>query len=183
MMTPRISSWLLGLCLATSSMGISEEEAAKKAEAPSFRGEILGMKLTSGPLGIVLDVSESMNRSMPWIQQTLREKTPRNPVLHVDGCGIERPDPRPRIINGVAPETITAIRMLAEHSTANSILWITDMGDPPNRDGIESLRKVLAEHELQLFLISLKNKPSPSIRKAIEETEGYWELIDPKAQK
>ncbi|MGB0145214.1 MAG: hypothetical protein ACPGAP_10625 [Akkermansiaceae bacterium] len=77
----------------------------------------------------------------------------------------------------MAPETVTAITTLAEHTTATTILWITDMGDPPSKRGVETLVEVLSKHQLQLLLLSVKNKPSPSIRKAIEATEGYWEVI------
>lgn len=152
----------------------------KKVEAPSFEGKILGMEITADALALVVDISSSMRPFLPSIRKELREKTPRNPVLHVYGCGIERPDPRPRIENGVAPETITAIDALATHTTAWTILWITDMADPPNVDGVASLEKLLGDRGLQLLLISVENRPPPSVQKVIEAREGYWKVLDPE---
>ncbi|MDF1853711.1 MAG: hypothetical protein P1U85_22955 [Verrucomicrobiales bacterium] len=175
----KVAVLLLGfLCIYYT--GNAQPDPKEKANAPAFHGTILGMKVDSSSLAVVLDVSESMKRFLPAIQAELRKRTPKNPTLHVDGTGIEEPDPRPRIVNGVAPETITAIDALSTYSTATTILWITDLGDPPNRNGILSLEKLARDRGLQLLLISVKNKPSPSIRKVIESTEGYWEVIDSK---
>ncbi len=185
--TPQRFSIALMFCVlgfpifcSTSAKAQDENTNSKKAEAPAFRGELLGVKVAAAALAIVLDVSESMNLHLPAIQKSLKEKTPKNPVIHVDGSGVERPEPRARVVHGIAPETITAIETIAQHTTATSILWITDMGDPPNRNGIESLEEVLSTHGLQLILLSTENKPSPSIRKVIGGTEGYWDLIEPK---
>jgi len=156
-------------------------EAERKVEAPPFEGTILGMEIAAGSLALVVDISTSMDPFLPTIRRELRERMPRNPTLHVYGCVIERPSPRPQIENGVAPETITAINALATHSTATTILWITDLADPPNVDGIASLEKLLSDKGLQLLLISVKNGPPPSIQKVIEAREGFWKVLEPEA--
>jgi len=158
--------------------GALPAEAGKKVEAPPFEGSILGMEVAAHSLALVVDISTSMHPFLPTIRQELRQRTPRNPTLHVYGCGIEKPDPRAHIENGVAPETITAIDTLGTHTTATTILWITDMADPPNVDGIASLEELLNEKGLKLLLISVGNGPQPSIQKVIESREGYWKVLD-----
>lgn len=166
------------LALSGTSAGASAEkpDPDEVVEAPGFRGTILGMGIATDSLAVVVDVSESMNRHLPAVRETLRRNTPHSPTLHVDGCGVESPDPRPRIRNGTAPETITAITILARHTTARSILWITDMGDAPNHAGLEALERACAEHGIQLFLLSVGDEPPPSIRRIVEGTEGFWQL-------
>jgi len=155
-------------------------DAQKKVEAPPFEGTILGMEIAADSLALVVDISTSMDPFLPTIRRELRERMPRNPTLHVYGCVIERPSPRPKIENGVAPETITAIDLLTTHSTATTILWITDMADPPNVDGVAYLDKLLRDKGLQLLLISVKNGPTPSVQKVIEAGEGYWKVVEPE---
>lgn len=153
---------------------------SEKVAAPTFEGKLLGLDVSAESLALVVDVSSSMRPYLPAIRKELREKTPRNPTLHVPGTGIERPKPQPQIVDGVAPETITAIDKLATLSTATTILWITDMADPPNLAGVASLEKLLADKGLQLLLISVGNGPPPSIQKVIESREGYWKVHDPE---
>ena len=150
----------------------------EKVEAPPFEGNILGMEIMADSLALVVDVSGSMRPCLPAIRMALKRQMPRNPTLHVDGCGIEKPRPQAQIENGVAPETVTAIDILGRHTTATTILWITDLADPPNVDGIKSLEQVLRERELQLLLISVKNGPPPSLQKVLQAREGYWKVVD-----
>ena len=67
--------------------------------------------------------------------------------------------------------------MLGEHAHVRAVLWICDMGDPPNKYGIESMAETLNKHEITLYLISVTNKPGPSVRKLVEQTEGEWILV------
>lgn len=174
----RLSLILLALSVPASPLRAEEKPAAPAAPvAPAFDGNFLGMDILAAHLGIVLDVSDSMKPVLPTIQEALRRQMPKTPVLHVDGCKLERPDPRPRIVRGVAPETATAISALGEHAGATAVLWITDLGDPPNKAGLEALDEMLEEREIRLFLLSLKNKPTPSLRKISIESEGVWELV------
>lgn len=152
----------------------------KKVDAPAFEGKIFGMGISAESLALVLDVSSSMHPFLPSIRQELRAQMPRNPTLHVFGTGIERPKPQPQIVKGVAPETITAIDTLATLSTATTILWITDMADPPNVDGVASLEELLSDRGLQLLLISVGTRPPPSVQNMIESREGYWKVVDPE---
>ena len=173
--------FLLALTLLGAG-GFAQEPGTRKPAlaVPAFDGKILGMEVQANRLGVVLDISESMKRSLPDIREALRQHLPRTPVLHVDGCGLERPDPRPRIVNGEAPDTVSAVALLGEHAGVTAVLWISDMGDPPNRAGIEAMDEVLAKHQIQLFLMSLKNKPGPSLRKLVEHTEGTWMIVPTK---
>ncbi|WP_158279853.1 hypothetical protein [Coraliomargarita sinensis] len=155
-------------------------EEMQKVDAPSFYGEILELEVATDSLALVVDVSSSMRPFLPTIRSELREQTPRNPTLHVNGCGVEKPDPRPQIVDGVAPETITAIDTLATVTTAKAILWITDMADPPNVAGVESLKEVLRRYGLQLYLICVTNGPPPSIEKLLVDMEGHWVVLEPK---
>jgi hypothetical protein len=174
--------FLFGMaCLGTlflSQLGAEEEDKkTKEVTAPGFDGNILGMDVQAERLGVVLDISKGMHRSLPAIREALRKQLPRTPVLHVDGCGLEKPDPRPKVINGVAPETVTAVDLLGKHAKIDAVLWISDMGDPPNRAGVEAMAGTLAEHGIRLFLMSLRNKPGPSLRKLAEESKGIWQIV------
>ena len=154
------------------------QENPETPKIPAFEGEILGMSITSERLGVVLDVSQSMAGALPWIQGEMKAKLPRNPVLHVDGCKLEKPEPRPQIVNGLAPETVSAVQMLAEVGKVDAILWICDMGDPSNRYGVEAMEELLAEHGLQFYVLSVGKKPSPGIRKLAEGTDGWWTVTE-----
>ena len=87
-------------CFVAGRLSADEE---KKVEAPAFEGTILGMEIAADSMALVLDVSSSMRPFLPSIQKQLAARTPRNPALHVAGTGVERPKPRPEIVNGVAP--------------------------------------------------------------------------------
>lgn len=143
------------------------------------------MRILAERLGVVLDVSESMQRSLPKITEALKRQMPRTPVLHVDGCRLEDPDPRPRVEGGLAPETVTAIDVLADQAGVTAVLWISDQADPHNRDGIEALDEILEEKGVRLFLLSIRQKPTPSLRRVAEESEGIWEVIplDPSSKR
>jgi hypothetical protein len=175
----RFCLFLLSISFYLFEGGLLAEEQ-KKVVAPAFEGKILSMEIAAESLALVVDVSSSMRPVLPSIRRELRQKMPRNPTLHVLGTGIERPRARPQIEKGVAPETITAINTLATLSTATTILWITDMADPPNVDGVASLQELLNDRGLQLLLISFGNRPPPSVQKVIESREGYWKLVAPE---
>jgi len=177
---PDVRLCLLFLCAGFCGDGGLLAEEEKKVEAPAFEGKILGMEIVAESMALVLDVSSSMGPFLPAIKKELAARTPRNPALHVAGTGVERPRPRPEIVNGVAPETINAIDMLTAHTTAGTILWITNMADPPNVDGVASLNELVQDRGLTLLLISVGNRPPPSIQKVIEGREGYWKVVDPQ---
>ncbi|MFT5465980.1 MAG: hypothetical protein ACI8UO_001077 [Verrucomicrobiales bacterium] len=159
--------------LATAGL-FAEEETIM---APEFDGKILGMDVYGEHLGVVLDISESMTRKLPAVRAALREKMPKTPVLHVDGCGLEKPGPQATIKGGVASETVTAVNLLGEFAHANAILWISDMGDSPNHSGIKAMAEALSKHEITLYILSLGNAPGPALRKLVEQTEGAWKAV------
>ena len=51
------------------------------------------------------------------------------------------------------------------------------MMDPPNRKGVDAMAEVLAEEGVRLYLISVKAKPGPSVRKLAEESDGDWKQV------
>ena len=53
-----------------------------RALAPAFSGEILSVTADARHLGILLDISESMNRALPTVRAALREKVPHSPGGH-----------------------------------------------------------------------------------------------------
>lgn len=53
-----------------------------RALTPAFSGEILSVTVDARHLGIVLDISESMNRALPAVRTALREKVPHSPGGH-----------------------------------------------------------------------------------------------------
>lgn len=152
--------------------------AEETIEAPGFEGEFLGLSIAAEHLGVVLDISESMNRQLPNLRTALREKLPRTPVLHVDGCALEKPGPQATVRGGVASETVTAVDLLGRFAHASAILWISDLGDPPNRAGIEAMAGILSKHEITLYVLSVKNRPGPAIRELVEVTEGAWKIVE-----
>lgn len=145
-------------------------------EIPSFQGKIRGMSLNAERLGVVLDVSQSMKEALPGIRAELKEKLPRNPVLHVDGGKLVKPEPRAQVEKGFAPEPVTAVIALAEQADVDAVLWISDMADPPNRNGVEAMEAVLSNHGIQFYILSVERKPGPAIRRLAEETDGWWKL-------
>ena len=163
--------------LALFALDTVDAEEKAKALAPAFSGEVLTVAVDARHLGIVLDISESMNPALPTVRTALREKVPQPPVVQVDGCRLEKPAPRAAMQNGIAPEPITAIIALAEKAGADTVLWISDQGDPHVRDGIIALEDVLTEYDLRLVIISLKNKPNPSLRKLTEGSRGKWAMV------
>jgi hypothetical protein len=148
-----------------------------RALAPAFSGGILSVAVDAKNLGIVLDISESMNRALPAVRAALREKVPHSPVVHVDGCSLEKPAPRAAMQNGIAPEPVTAFIALAEKVGVDTIFWNSDQGDPHVRDGIIALEEALTKHKLRLIMVSLKNKPNPSLRKLTEGSRGKWAVV------
>ena len=174
---PFLSTTLVAWVLVLMSPSPTPGQDSTKPLAPSFSGEILTVDIQAEHLGIVLDISESMNRALPTVKEVLRTKVPKTPVVHVDGCRLEKPAPRAAVEAGTAPEPVTAISALAEKAGADTILWISDQGDPHVRDGIIALDEILTKHELRIFIISLKNKPTPSLRKLTEGSRGKWAMV------
>ena len=172
----RMAVWLVGAALCGNFAGAQDREKPSTArlEIPAFQGKVLGMSLDAERLGVVLDVSQSMKEALPAIRAELKQKLPRHPVLHVDGCKLEKPEPRARVVNGMAPEAVTAVSTLAELGEVDAVLWISDMGDASNRYGVEAMKEVLATHGLQFYILSVERKPSPGIRKLAEGTDGWW---------
>lgn len=173
-MARHLSISLICLCLILPSGGLGEDQTIT---APSFDGVILGIHVQAESLGVVLDISESMQRTLPAVRALLLDKLPKTPVLHVDGCALEKPGPRATVKGGVATETVTAVDLLGEFANATAVLWISDMGDPPNHAGIEAMVEMLNKHGITLYLLSLKNQPGPSLRKIVEGTEGTWKVV------
>lgn len=168
-------------CAALCLVAVSVVAAtADKVKAPPFEGSVFKMEISANSLALVVDVSGSMHPFLSAINHELKRQLPRNPALHVEGTAVEKPKPNTRIENGVAPETITAIESLATVTTATTILWITDFKDAPNVDGMRHLKEVLEEHGLVLHLVSVGNRPPPSIQRIIESREGYWLVVDPE---
>ena len=153
---------------------------AQPLEVPAFDDSFLGLAIQSDRLGVVLDISESMKGELPALRDALKKQLPRTPVVHVDGCKIEKPEPRAQMINGVAPDPVTAVATLGELAKVDAVLWLCDMGDPPNKYGIESMAQTLSEHGIKLFLLSVTNKPGPSVRDLAIDSDGDWKLIEIK---
>lgn len=144
--------------------------------APGFRGSLLGVEIQAKSLGIVLDVSESMERALPTIQAELKRKASRNPVLHVDGTGIIRPAPDAGVTDGVASDTLTALSVFSEHTTAETVLWITDLADPLNRSGLDALEEFCRDSGPRLLLLSVGAEPPRSLRVIMDAHEGAWHV-------
>lgn len=63
-------------------MDTAQADEKPRALAPAFSGEILSVTVDARHLGILLDISESMNRALPTVRAALREKVPHSPRGH-----------------------------------------------------------------------------------------------------
>ena len=63
-------------------MDTAQADEKPRALAPAFSGEILSVTADARHLGILLDISESMNRALPTVRAALREKVPHSPGGH-----------------------------------------------------------------------------------------------------
>ncbi|MEM8953872.1 MAG: hypothetical protein AAGD22_06955 [Verrucomicrobiota bacterium] len=171
---------VVGYLMLPVSDAIAREPAL---DAQSFDGNFLGMHFYADRLGIVLDVSESMGKELPALRAALKKELPRAPMLQVDGCALEEPEPRAetRIARGMSPDTVTAVKALGEHAGVDAVLWICDMGDPPNRYGVEAMAEVLAARGIRLYLISVASKPGPNVRKMVDGSDGGWLMAVPES--
>jgi len=173
----RFAFYLPWAALALACPAFLPGQESKGAAAPGFVGRVFGLDVTAERLGLVLDISESMTRSLPAVKETLRQQFPKTPALHVDGCGLTKPAPGAKVRNGVADETVTAVDLLARFAQVTAVLWISDMADPPNKDGIQALKEILHRHGITLYLVSVNHEPGPSLRKLVEQGEGGWKVI------
>ena len=157
------------------------------ASAGAPRGQNIGGLLVKGDrLGVILDVSGSMESYLESLRSEIRSRFDSPVFLEVEGCFIEpsTADPpgsafdsrNPRLRDSV----MNAIRELVIIEKVDSIYWFCDLQDEQTNEGLKELARLAQSSPggapaFHLYIRSTDEKPGEKLDQIIRLTKGAFE--------
>jgi len=123
---------------------------------------ILGNNIQAGKLGVILDVSSSMNPYITRLKREIRKEFSNAKIADVYGCLL-------------IPEcaTMRAFQDLINQDV-DTIYWFCDLQDLQEQEGLEILNKILKEKNIKLYIKSMDKQPNPQLKSIISSTGGKF---------
>lgn len=136
-------------------------------------------------LGLVLDVSGSMESHLPKVKREVRKAFKDAKTVEVEGCQLdwreptaEEPDEDREIkLKKEAKSVIEAIEMLVGDGRADAIYWFSDLQDLQTEAGLARLRELLKlergkARAVKFYIRSLGKEPSPELAAIVRASGG-----------
>jgi hypothetical protein len=151
-------------------------------------GNIGGMNIKARRLGVVLDVSGSMNEEIMEVRKEIRRDFSRAVVVEVVGCRLdwsgEDPSFDPGDSQNAPPlgkhaESVNgAVQMLIARARVDAIFWFSDLNDAQTKAGRERLAHLLGAHfgsernPVKFYVQSVDREPSEALASLAKRSGG-----------
>lgn len=135
-------------------------------------------------LGLVLDVSGSMESHLPKVKREVRRAFKDAKTVEVEGCRVDWTEPaaesdetREVKLKGEAKSVIEAVEMLVGDGRADAIYWFSDLQDGETEAGLARLRDLLKlergkARAVKFYIRSLGQEPSPELAAIVRASGG-----------
>lgn len=135
-------------------------------------------------LGLVLDVSGSMESHLPKVKREVRRAFKDAKTVEVEGCRVDWAEPaaegdekREVKLKGEAKSVIEAVEMLVGDGRADAIYWFSDLQDGETEAGLARLRDLLKlergkARAVKFYIRSLGQEPSPELAAIVRASGG-----------
>ncbi len=135
------------------STGFGSRSAGSGAGGGGGGGSIGGMKIKSRRLGVILDVSGSMDEQIRAVRREIRKHFSSASVVEVVGCSLDwsGEDPgfdlekaRGRVrMEKNADSVVAAVEILIAAGKVDAIFWFSDLQDSQSEAGLQRLSHLL----------------------------------------
>lgn len=135
-------------------------------DSQEVEGTIAGMHIRSENLGVVLDVSGSMNRFLEPLREEIAKDFPNAFFREVIGCELDW-----NIISSTSSrrqQILLSIEDLIIVHGSDSIYWFSDLNDEITDIGILRLGELRKRYQISLYVVSVKNKPPRDLLKLVD---------------
>ena len=140
------------------------------------------IKVTAMRLGVILDVSASMEEELPKVRRDLNRAFRQAKTVDVEGCRIDwRAPPESELrrvsLKPKADSVIEAVEMLVVEGKVDAIYWFSDLQDGQSDEGIRRLGELLRISEgranaVRFYIRSLGQSPSPEMTAIVRASGG-----------
>lgn len=146
-----------------------------------------GIQVKAARLGVVLDVSGSMDDDLPKVRRELRKEFKIASIVEVKGCSLRwSGDPAFDVAGGRgkarfrtrADHVLEAIEMLVAAKRCDAIFWFSDLQDQQQAEAFPRLEHLLGTIEgsgrrpVRFYIRSVQNPPSDLLLEVVERSGG-----------
>ena len=168
---------------ATPTKGEAKEEETASGGAGKPSGQSIGgLSVRGERLGVILDVSGSMQRYLVSLRKEIRTGFADAEFREVEGCFLEPVDPS----STIDPTTVSrdsvmdAIAELARDHHADSIYWFCDLQDERTEEALKQLKAIAlgqsnSSDGFRLYIRSTDELPDPILEEIIRSSGGAFE--------
>jgi len=169
--------------------------SANNFKAPSKKGGGEGREIGIGAmgidakrLGIILDISSSMNDELPLVRHEIYQKFPDAIIIEVRGCALDY-SAGDDVLNKrfgtrkfVSISTLNAIELLIDASRIDAVYWFSDLQDLQTNTGKNRLRGLLGlipnsqRRLVKLYVQSVGRNPSRKLCAIAKDSGGKANL-------
>ena len=163
------------------------EPSTAGASGERSGGQNIGGLLVKGKrLGVILDVSGSMERYLESLRSEIQSRFDSPVFLEVEGCFIEPTTTNPPGSNydslnpRLRDSVMNAIRELVVVEKVDSIYWFCDLQDEQTDEGLDELAQLARGNSekspaFHLYIRSTDEKPNEKLDQIIRLTKGAFE--------
>lgn len=133
-------------------------------------------------LGVVLDVSGSMQEKLPEVKKELRRAFHSAKIVEVEGCGLHwnKPEEPPKEkvrLRSSADSVLEAVEMLVVDGKVDALYWFSDLQDGESEAGLERLSELLSLKKgkgraVRFYVRSLEREPSRRLATIVRASGG-----------
>lgn len=150
-------------------------------------GSIGGMKVKAARLGVVLDVSGSMDEHIRRVRRELKREFKLATVVEVTGCSLDwigkiafdlKQSQRTVKLKSRADTVLDGMEMLIAAERVDAVFWFSDLQDQQTNEGLLRLSSLLGTTEgsgrkpVRFYVRSVQNEPSDQLMAIIERSGG-----------
>jgi len=145
-------------------------------EGEPIRAVVGGLKIESRRLGVVLDISQSMEPFLPAVRQEIAAAFSDAPVKEIVGCFLNQRE---------GYSIVDAIEHLVTKEKVDAVYWFTDLEDEWTMEGVSRLQwQLLAQPQggfdrTALYVCSVGSAPTGPLVDLLLVSGGSWEQRQP----
>lgn len=143
----------------------------------------------SNRLGVILDVSGSMEEHLRVVRRDIRTAFRSAETVEVEGCRLdahakkEGEELPPVKLKSKADSVIEAVEMLVVHRKIDALYWFSDLQDGETKEGLARLGELLRLEKgrgraVRLYIRTLKVKPSTELTRIVRASGGAIQAGD-----
>ena len=172
--------------------GVGAGNSGKGTGAGDKVGSIGGMKITSRRLGVVLDVSGSMDAQIRAVKNEIRKNFSSSTVIEVVGCSLDWREKDPSFDFKKSKGTVRykknagsvaeAVEILIAHTNVDAIFWFSDLNDPRSKEGLQRLSHLLGtqfgsdRRPVKFYVQSVDEEPDATLIGICKRSGGLTKI-------